>query len=123
MPLQYQHIGHDPRHGEIALWSVDERGALHERRRNKREADLEWLDWSHERAFPEVKMRALGRVEIGRRAGSIHISDPDLAVSSRRLVRLLDTLEKHYPEIRWYVFGSGFNGESAMAALAQRVMA
>ncbi len=116
--LEYQHIGHDPCLGEIALWSVDDRGNLHEQRRDKKEADLEWLDWSHERAFPEVKMHALGRVELVRCAGSIHISDPVMAISTRRLARLLDTLEDRFPSIRWYLFGSGFHGESLLATLA-----
>ncbi len=119
--LEYHHIGHDPAHGEIALWSVDDHGTLHEDRRRFRETDVEWLNWSHERVFPEVNWTAVGRVEFGRQAGSIHISDPDIGRSPMRLRRLVGTLERQYPKVKWFLFGSGYKGESVFAALAQRV--
>jgi hypothetical protein len=118
--VQYQHIGHDPRQGEIALWSVDDRGVLHEARRRFAEANGEWLDWSHENQFTEVKVRALGRVEVERKTGSIHLSDGDWSVSESRLCRLLDVLDRAYPSTRWYVFGNGFSGESIGDFLCKR---
>lgn len=120
--LEYQHIGHDPSIDQIAIWSMDDRGTLHEQRAPKRAPTVEWLDWSHERVFPDVHMKALGRVEIGRKAGSIHISDPDVILSPTRFSRLLDSLDRKYPETRWYLFGGGFKGESVMTALAQRIL-
>lgn len=116
--LEYQHIGHDPRRDAVALWSVDEKGRLHEQRQDQHEPTREWLDWSHARVFPDLKARATGRVELGRRAGSIHISDPKVAVSTSHLVRLLDVLEARYPETRWYLFGGGYRGEPATSAFA-----
>ncbi|MBC7835536.1 MAG: hypothetical protein H7Y88_10630 [Phycisphaerales bacterium] len=120
--IEYQHIGHDPRYGEIALWSIDDRGEIHEDRRCFPIPDADWLDWAHENVFREVKIRAVGRVELSRRAGSIHISDPNVGLSDHRLTRLLDKLDEKYPQTRWYLFGSGFHGENAMTALARRVL-
>lgn len=120
--LEYQHIGHDPTVDEIAIWSVDDHGTLHEQRTPKSSPTADWLDWSHERIFPDVKMKALGRVEIDRKAGTIHISDVNVVLSSMRFSRLLDSLDRKYPETRWYIFGGGFKGESVMAALAHRVL-
>lgn len=111
--IEYHHIGHDPRRGAIAIWSVDERLDLHEERREDRAVDAAFLDWSHDNCFRDVKARALGRVELDRKAGSIQISDPDLARSTRWLCRLLDRLERRYPDTRWYLFGSGLRGESS----------
>ena len=117
--IEYQHIGHDPRFGEIALWSVDESGNVLEDRRNFEQPDAAWLGWSHDRVFPEIKLAAAGRVEINRRAGSIHINDPDLGLRPVKLVRLLDKLDELYPNTRWFLFGGGFKGEPAAVALAQ----
>lgn len=117
--LEYQHIGHDPRRDAIAIWSVDDRGRLHEERTDQHQPTLEWLGWSHERVFPEVtKAKATGRVELGRRAGSIHITDPKVAVSTSHLARLLDVLESRYPATRWYLFGGGYQGEPASSAFS-----
>jgi len=120
--LEYQHIGHDPSLDQIAIWSMDERGQLHEERAAKHASSVEWLTWSHEKVFSQVNMKALGRVEIHRKAGSIHISDPDVVLSSHRFSRLLNKLDEKYPDTRWFLFGGGFKGESVMAALAQRVL-
>ncbi len=120
--LSYQHIGHDPSHGSIALWSLDESGDFKEDRRSFDEPDADWLDWSHERMFPELKPAALGRVELDRRTGTIHISEPKIGLSSQRLTRLLDMLDAKYPETRWFIFGAGYKGEPVMSALAERVM-
>lgn len=114
----YHHIGHDPKHGPIALWSIDEQGKVHERRRRFAQADGEWLDWSHENQFREIKIRALGRVELDRRAGSIHLTDTSIGRSDARLCRLLETLDRLYPQVRWYVFGVDYRGESADQVLA-----
>jgi hypothetical protein len=121
--LEYHHIGHDPSTGEIALWSIDDRDAIHEDRRRFDVVDQTWLDWSHEQVFREVHWKAVGRVELDRKAGSIHVSDPRIGHSPNRLARLVGTLEAKYPNVRWFVFGSGFRGESVMAALAGRVAA
>jgi hypothetical protein len=118
--VQYHHIGHDPRHGEIALWSVDDRGSLHENRRTFDGPDGAWLDWSHENAFREVKMRALGRVELDRHAGSIHISDERIGRSEAAICRLVGTLEARFPGTRWYLFGLDFRGESVCEVLARQ---
>ncbi len=118
--LEYQHIGHDPSRDAIAIWSVDDRGRLHEERSPQHQATIDWLGWSHERVFPNVRPRATGRVELGRRAGSIHITDPKVAVSSSHLGRLLDILETRYPQTRWYLFGGGYRGEPATAAFTPR---
>lgn len=118
--VQYHHIGHDPRLGPIALWSMDITGRLHEDRRRFTELGREWLTWSHDNQFVEVKSRALGRVELDRRTGSIHIADPDLARSDAFLCKLLDRLDRQYPGTRWYLFGVGFNGESVVRVLAER---
>ncbi len=120
--LQYQHIGHDPSIDEIAIWSMDDRGTLREERTPKSVPSADWLSWSHERVFPDIKMKALGRVEIDRKAGTIHISDVNVVLSATRFSRLLDSLDRKYPDTRWYIFGGGFKGESVMAALAQRVL-
>ena len=114
--LQYQHIGHDPSRDAIAIWSVDNRGKLHEERAAQHEATIDWLGWSHERVFPDVRPQATGRVELGRRAGSIHITDPKVAISTSHLGRLLDILDTRYPQTRWYLFGGGYSGEPATAA-------
>lgn len=121
--IEYHHIGHDPRLGSIALWSVDRSFRLHEDRRRFTEVGREWLTWSHDNQFIEVKPRALGRVELDRRAGSIQISDPHLARSDAFLCRLLDTLDRQYPGTRWYLFGVGFKGESVIKVLAERAAA
>jgi hypothetical protein len=121
--LEYHHIGHDPSTGEIALWSLDDRDAIHEDRRRFAQDDLEWLHWSHEQVFREIHWKAVGRVELDRKAGSIHVSDPRIGHSPTRLARLVETLEAKYPNVRWFVFGSGYRGESVMAALAGRVAA
>lgn len=118
--LEYQHIGHDPSRDAIAIWSVDDRGRLHEERAPQHQATIEWLGWSHEKVFRDVRARATGRVELGRRAGSIHITDPKVAVSTTQLGRLLDILEAKYPETRWYLFGGGYRGEPATSAFRPR---
>lgn len=118
--VQYQHIGHDPRRGTIALWSLDEQGKLHESRKRFARVDQSWLDWSHENQFREVKRQAVGRVEIESRAGTIHVNEPAWSVSEAKLCRLLNTLDKLYPATRWFLFGPGFKGESVTAFLADR---
>ncbi|HYE02027.1 MAG TPA: hypothetical protein VD963_02200 [Phycisphaerales bacterium] len=120
--LEYQHIGHDPRTGPIALWAVDDRGQIREERQPRHEPDLHWLGWAHENVFKEVKIAAAGRVDLDRQAGSIHLTDPGLGLSDQRLVRLIDTLDRRYPKTRWFLFGAGFHGENVMAALARRVL-
>jgi len=115
--LEYQHIGHDPTNTQVAIWSMDERGELHERRAAKTAPTVKWLDWSHENVFAEVKMKALGRVEMETRSGSIHISDPSIILSTHRFSRLLDKLDEKFPQTRWYLFGSGYKGEPVMTAL------
>ena len=121
--VQYHHIGHTPRFGEIALWAMDERGTVHEDRRRYDAPDASWLDWSHQNTFAEVKPIASGRVELASKAGSIHIADPALFLDNRRLLRIIDRLDAAYPHIRWYIFGDGLNGVSVMTALSQRVAA
>ncbi len=121
--LNYQHIGHDPKLGPIALWSLDQTGKVHEDRRVFDGPDAEWLDWSHEKCFQEVKSRIMGRVELSRQAGSIHISDPQVCRSDDKLCRILDALDRAYPKTRWYVFGAGFKGESAVQILARQARA
>lgn len=118
--IQYHHIGHDPKYGEIALWAMDDRGHVHEDRRTYAAPDASWLDWSHENIFREIKPIARGRVELGTRAGSIVIADPKLLLDNRRLLRIVTRLESTYPKVRWYLFGDGLNGVSVMTALAQR---
>lgn len=123
--VQYQHIGHNPRFGEIAIWTYDDRGVLHEQRREGTGGappPADWLDWSHERIFVEIKMKAVGRVELDRRAGSIYISDPKVGLSTGHLSRLLDVLDAKYPRTQWFLFGSGYSGESVMTALARKVL-
>lgn len=122
--VSYQHIGHDPRLGAIALWSLDEQGVLHENRQKFDEPNAAWLDFSHDNCFREVKKtRALGRVELDRRTGSIHISDEAILRSEVKLCRILDALDKKYPSTRWYVFGPGCAGETVTALLAQKAAA
>lgn len=121
--VQYHHIGHDPASGQLALWSIDSAWRLHQSTREFARADAQWLDWSHENAFPDVAALALGRVEVDRRAGSIHISDRALSHSDAKLLRIVATLEKAYPETRWFLFGPGFKGESLHQYLAERTAA
>ncbi|MGQ0628255.1 MAG: hypothetical protein ACT4PL_09190 [Phycisphaerales bacterium] len=117
--VEYHHIGHDPSNGALALWSIDERGRFHESRREFARADAHWLDWSHENAFPDMAAIALGRVELDRRAGSLHISDVAIARDDSRLMRVVTILEKAYPGTRWFLFGPGFRGESLHEYLAR----
>ena len=117
--LEYQHIGHDPRADAIAIWSVDEQGRLHEDRCEQHEPTPEWLDWSHQRLFSAKRSRATGRVELGKRAGSIHITDPKIAASPWQLGRLLEVLETRYPLTRWFLFGGGYKGEPATTAFTR----
>ena len=119
--VSYQHIGHDPQHGEIAIWSMDDHWRVYDRRTFERPSGS-WLDWSHENLFREIKRGASARAEIGRKFGSIHIADPHIGLSTHRLARILDALDAKYPDTRWFVFGPGFNGESVLAALAKRVL-
>lgn len=116
--LEYQHIGHDPSREAIAIWSVDGTGRLFEERKSPHQPTVDWLCWSHERVFRDVKAKATGRVELGGRAGSIHIADPKLAGSIAHLGRLLAILESRYPETRWYLFGGGYRGERAADVFA-----
>lgn len=116
--VEYQHIGHDPRRGPIALWAVDERGALVEARRHFVRPDADFLDFSHEAQFREVKHCAVGRVELATRSGTVHISDPALARSTHKLARLYVTLSRSYPNTRWFVFGNGYQGEPLTRVLA-----
>lgn len=118
--IQYHHIGHTPRFGEIALWAMDDRGQVHEDRRRYDQPDASWLDWSHENAFREIKPIARGRVEIGTRSGSIVIADPRILLDNRRLARILSRLETTYPEVRWYLFSDGLNGTPVAAIFAER---
>ncbi len=115
--LEYQHIGHDPSDTQVAIWSMDDRGELHEQRAPQKSPSHDWLDWSHENVFAEVKMKALGRVEIETKSGSIHISDPNVLLNTHRFSRLLYKLDQKYPQTRWYLFGNGYRGESVMKAL------
>lgn len=117
--LEYHHIGHDPTETQVAIWSMDERGTLHEQRAARKAPTVEWLDWSHENVFAEVKMKALGRVEIETKSGSIHISDPNIILNTHRFSRLLYKLDQKYPQTRWYLFGSGYRGEPVMKALEE----
>jgi len=110
--IEYHHIGHDPQQGALALWSIDQHWRLHEDRRDIQTADAAWLVWSHENMFPGINVRALGRVEIDRKAGSIHVSDPVLVRDDAHLLRVLSILDQRYPDTRWYLFGLGFKGES-----------
>jgi hypothetical protein len=121
--VEYQHIGHDPSQCGVALWSVDDRGQLHEERKAAHQPTVDWLLWSHDRVFRDVKSRATGRVELGGRAGSIHIADPAFASSTARLGRLLSVLEARYPETRWYLFGGGYRGEPVSALFEERAAA
>lgn len=118
--LCYQHIGHDPKLGPIAIWSLDQAGQIHEDRRAFAAPNGEWLDWSHDNCFREVKAQAVGRVELDRQAGSIHISDPEICRSEVKLCRILDALDRAYPKTRWYVFGAGIAGEPIAKLLARQ---
>ncbi|MGD9690793.1 MAG: hypothetical protein AB7Q91_14590 [Phycisphaerales bacterium] len=117
--MSYQHIGHNPRHGPVVIWSLDHEGTVHEDRRSQGEPDPSWIDWSHENCFREVKARAVGRVELQNRAGSIHISDPELLRSEVKLCRVLDALDRRFPQTRWFVFGPGCNGATIAELLAK----
>jgi hypothetical protein len=117
--LEYQHIGHDPTRDAIAIWSVDDQGRLHEDRKERHQPTVEWLGWSHERVFPHVKVRATGRVELGQRAGSIHISDVKVAASPARMGRLLEVLDATYPKTKWFLFGAGYRGDPVNVVLGQ----
>jgi hypothetical protein len=116
--VQYQHIGHDPRRGTIALWSVDDQGRLHESRKRFGSVGEDWLNWSHEKQFREVRRAAAGRVEIESRSGSIHVNEPAWSLNEAKLCKLLNTLDKMYPATRWFLFGPGFQGESVTAYLS-----
>lgn len=118
--LNYQHIGHNPRHGPVAIWSLDDRGIVHEDRRTQGEPDASWIDWSHENRFREVKARAVGRVELRSHAGSIHINDPELLRNQSKLCRVVDALDKAYPQTRWFVFGPGCNGATVTELLSNQ---
>ena len=117
--LQYQHIGHDPSRDAIAIWSVDDQGRLHEERKSQHQPTLDWLWWSHERVFRDMHAKATGRVELGGRAGSIHITDPKVAGSVSHLGRLLALLDSRYPQTCWYLFGGGYRGERAADVFAE----
>lgn len=117
--LSYQHIGHDPRNGTIALWSLDRDGTVHEDRKRFPEPNAAWLDWSHENCFREVKPMALGRVEIDRRAGSIHINDATVWRSEKQICKILDALDRAYPQTRWYFFGPGVSGATPSKLLSE----
>lgn len=112
--VAYQHIGHDPRFGELAMWNLDDRGELAEDRRSFREAGERWLDWSHQRLFEGRTTRARGRVELGTRTGSVFIVDPNIGLASGKLARILRTLDRKYPNTRWFLFGCGYHGESVV---------
>ena len=118
--IQYHHIGHNPRYGEIALWAMDDRGHVHEDRRLYDAPDASWLDWSHDNTFREIKPVARGRVELGTRSGSIVIADPHLLLDNRRLARILTRLENTYPDVRWYLFSDGLNGAPINTVFADR---
>ncbi len=119
--LNYQHIGHDPKLGAIAIWTLDKEGKVHEDRKKKGAPDGTWLDWSHENCFREVKSMAVGRVELDRQAGSIHINDASVWRSEKQICKILDALDRIYPKTRWYFFGPGVNGASPSKLLAEAV--
>ena len=116
--VQYQHIGHNPTAGRLALWTIDPAWRLHVSERAEAEPDAAWLDWSHQNCFPGVSNIALGRTEIERRAGSIHFSDRALSMREEHLLRVLSILDRRFPDTRWYLFGPGFRGQSVSEHLS-----
>jgi hypothetical protein len=115
--VEYQHIGHDPRYGELSIWNIDDRGCFSEHRREFATADQEWMEWSHQRLFDGQSTLARGRVELATRTGSVYIVEPALTCQISKIAHLVRKLDRRYPRTRWYLFGGGFNGESVMAAL------
>ncbi len=116
--VEYHHLGHNPSSGKLALWSIDTQSKLHVSEKRFETVGVEWLDWSHENAFGDIAVLALGRVEIDRKVGSMHIADAGFARRDDNLLRLSAILDSRFPGVRWYLFGPIFKGETLHAYLA-----
>ena len=103
--IRFTDIGHSSEAGPVAVWSVGSQGDIHE------VARLQDAGGAFEP--PTDGVRAFGRVELQREAGSVCLvggigggggGRRASNNSEEALVNLLDALEEQYPHTRWYVF-------------------
>ncbi|GIK19805.1 MAG: hypothetical protein DYG93_09325 [Leptolyngbya sp. PLA2] len=111
-PLRYTDIGHSTDAGRVEAWWIGEQGRLRthgcragQLRRHGEDRPI--------RAASRLRALAIGRVELDRSVGSVHLpqtaSDDDLTMT-------LDRLERRYPGVRWFVFGEAGARECARAS-------
>ena len=111
-PLRYTDIGHSTDAGRVEAWWIGEHGRL--RTHPCRAGQLHRRgDDRPSRAASRLRAAAIGRVELDRGVGSVHI--PPTA-SDDILSMTLDRLERRYPGVRWFVFGETGAKQPAEAA-------
>ena len=92
--LRYRDIGSAPKHA--LAWSITSDGTITEL--------PEGGHPPHDEPSFEPDDIAAGRIEPGRRRGSVklapHLLDPD----DQRLLAVLDQLHERHPGVLWYVF-------------------
>jgi len=110
--FRYTDIGHSTDAGRVVAWWIDEPGRLHSR--ECRRAQLRRAEPGRaSRAAARLRARAVGRVELDRAVGSVHLAS---GATNADLGRTLDRLERRYPGVRWFVFGEA--GAPACAGAA-----
>ena len=78
-------------------------GTLSERPVNNEHASIDCTEEAQ--AFSDGAI-AVGRIEPGRRIGSVRLDPHYLDTDDDRLVQVLDRLHEQYPDVLWYVFDS-----------------
>lgn len=101
--MRYSDIGHSPSVGPVVLWSIDENGRF-------REDGRLWSDEFDPGPPPALNdprtVKAFGRVEVNRDAGSVCVMGSPERFGQEHLLQLLDALNAQFPGKRWYVFGT-----------------
>ncbi|MCW5775044.1 MAG: hypothetical protein KIS87_01180 [Phycisphaeraceae bacterium] len=104
-PLRYTDIGHSTDAGRVEAWWIGEQGRL--RTHACRVGQLRRRGEDRpSRAAARLQATALGRVELDRGVGSVHLPSEGQPEALRTT---LDRLERRYPGVRWFVF----NGQAA----------
>lgn len=110
--FHYTNIGHSTDAGPVVAWWIDRRDRLHSRECRPAEL-LRVQPGRASRTATRLQAHAVGRVELDRSVGSVHLS-PD--ATGDDLARTLDRLERRYPGVRWFIFGETGAKELANAA-------
>lgn len=100
--IAYTDIGHEGGAGAVALWWMDHTGRIHEEQRAEQPLPAALFESHLEDHAGEPGAVAFGRVEVGSGRGTVRM------VGFREgspVGEVLDSLERAYPGLVWYVFG------------------